>query len=146
MYFSYDQDQVGFGQVALMIFGWACSCVWGSAGCHLVCLALIEKTRAGTSFMFLFFQKACVDRFAWQQQVCERGHVATCKETQAQNQPTNTSAQLLAKKVIRPAHIQGMEKGGVWDQQMQTIIQRMDKQQGPIVQQKELYSISCDKP
>ena len=30
---------------------------------------------------------------------------------------------------------------GVWDQQMQTIIYRMDKQQGPTVQHRELYSI-----
>ena len=35
---------------------------------------------------------------------------------------------------------------GVWDQQMQTIIYRMDKQQGPAVEHRELYSISCDKP
>ena len=28
---------------------------------------------------------------------------------------------------------------------MQIIIQRMDKQQGPTVQHKELYSISCNK-
>ena len=34
---------------------------------------------------------------------------------------------------------------GVWDQQMQTVIYRMDKQ-GPTVQHRELYSISCDKP
>ena len=34
---------------------------------------------------------------------------------------------------------------GVWDQQMQTGIYRMDKQQGPIVQHRELYSISCVK-
>ena len=34
---------------------------------------------------------------------------------------------------------------GVCDQQMQTIIYRMDKQQGPTVQHRELYSISCDK-
>ena len=34
----------------------------------------------------------------------------------------------------------------VWDQQMQTIIYRMDKQQGPTVQHRGLYSISCDKP
>ena len=34
---------------------------------------------------------------------------------------------------------------GVWDQQMQTIIQRMDKQQCPTLQHRELYSISCDK-
>ena len=35
---------------------------------------------------------------------------------------------------------------GVWDQQMQTGICRMDKQQGPTVQHRELYLISCDKP
>ena len=35
---------------------------------------------------------------------------------------------------------------GVWVQHMQTDIYRMDKQQGPTVQQRELFSISCDKP
>ena len=35
---------------------------------------------------------------------------------------------------------------GVWDQQMQTITYRMDKQQGPTVEHRELYPISCDKP
>ena len=35
---------------------------------------------------------------------------------------------------------------GVWDQQMQTIIHRIDKQQAPTVWHRELYSISCDKP
>ena len=34
----------------------------------------------------------------------------------------------------------------VWDYQMQAIIQRMDKQQGPTVQHSELYSVSFDKP
>ena len=34
---------------------------------------------------------------------------------------------------------------GVW-QQMGTITRRMDKQQGPMVWHKELYSVSCDKP
>ena len=34
----------------------------------------------------------------------------------------------------------------VWDYQMQTIIYRMNKKQGPTVQHRELYSISCDKP
>ena len=38
------------------------------------------------------------------------------------------------------------DKLGVWDQQMQTVIYRMDKQQGPTVQHRELYSISYDKP
>ena len=41
---------------------------------------------------------------------------------------------------------EGREGLGVWDQQMQTIIYRMDKQQGPTVQHRELYStISCGK-
>ena len=40
----------------------------------------------------------------------------------------------------------GRDGLGVWDQQMQTIIYRMDKQQGPTVQHRELYSVSCDKP
>ena len=40
----------------------------------------------------------------------------------------------------------GKEGLGVWDQQMQTIIYRMDKQQGPTVQHSELYSISGDGP
>ena len=35
---------------------------------------------------------------------------------------------------------------GVWDEQMQTIIYRVDKQQGPTVEHRELYSISWDKP
>ena len=35
---------------------------------------------------------------------------------------------------------------GVWGWQMQTIICRMDTQQGPTVQQGELYSTSYDKP
>ena len=34
------------------------------------------------------------------------------------------------------------DKLGVWDQQMQTTIYKIDKQQGPNVQSKELYSIS----
>ena len=34
---------------------------------------------------------------------------------------------------------------GGWGQQMQTIIYRTDKQQGPTVEHREPYSISCDK-
>ena len=37
----------------------------------------------------------------------------------------------------------GRDKLGVWDQQIQTTI---DKQQGSTVQHRELYSISCNKP
>ena len=39
----------------------------------------------------------------------------------------------------------GREGLGVWDQQMQTLTARRDKQQGPTVQHSELYSISCKK-
>ena len=35
---------------------------------------------------------------------------------------------------------------GVRDQQRHTIIHRMDKEQGPFVQESKLYSKSCDKP
>lgn len=34
----------------------------------------------------------------------------------------------------------------VWDEQMQTITYRMDKQRGPTVQHRELYPGSYDKP
>ena len=34
---------------------------------------------------------------------------------------------------------------GVWGQKMKTITFRMDKQQGPTVQHRELYPISWDK-
>jgi len=44
----------------------------------------------------------------------------------------------------------GGGKGGrLWDEQMQAIINRinrLDKRQGPTAQHWELYSISCDKP
>ena len=39
----------------------------------------------------------------------------------------------------------GREELEIWDEQMQTIVYRMDKQQSPIVQPRELYSTSCDK-
>ena len=34
------------------------------------------------------------------------------------------------------------DKLGVWDQQIQTTIYKVDKRQGPTVQHRELYSIS----
>ena len=42
--------------------------------------------------------------------------------------------------------------GGVWERMewefggQQTSIYKMDKHQGPTVQHRELYSLSCDKP
>ena len=40
----------------------------------------------------------------------------------------------------------GREGLGVWDEQIQTVIYGMDKQQGATVYNTELYSISGDKP
>ena len=40
----------------------------------------------------------------------------------------------------------GGDKLGVWDQQIQATVYKIDKQQGPTVQHMELQSISCDKP
>ena len=37
------------------------------------------------------------------------------------------------------------DKLGVWGQQIQTNIFKIDRQQGPTVQHRELYSISCNK-
>ena len=41
---------------------------------------------------------------------------------------------------------QGRRGLGVWGQQMQASIYRTDKQQDPAVQQREVYSKSCDEP
>ena len=38
----------------------------------------------------------------------------------------------------------GRDKLGVWNQQIQTNIYKTDKQQGPSVQHRVLYSISCN--
>ena len=40
----------------------------------------------------------------------------------------------------------GRDGVGVWDSQMQTIIYRMETQQGPTVEHREIYSTSCYKP
>ena len=40
----------------------------------------------------------------------------------------------------------GRDKLGVWDQQIHTTIYKIDKQQGPTVQHRELQSILCSKP
>ena len=54
--------------------------------------------------------------------------------------PENTS--VLAKGEV------GWRRDGlsIWDQQMQTITYRMDKQHGPTVQHRELYLISYNNP
>ena len=41
---------------------------------------------------------------------------------------------------------EGKEGLGAWGQQMETSIYRIEKQQGPSVQHREQYSISCDRP
>ena len=38
------------------------------------------------------------------------------------------------------------DKSGVRDQQIQTIIYKIDKEQGPAMLNRELYSIPCNKP
>ena len=38
----------------------------------------------------------------------------------------------------------GMGKLGVWHQQIKTTIYKVDKQQSPTVQHRELYSVSCN--
>ena len=54
---------------------------------------------------------------------------------------TKTDSQIQRTDLWMPRG-RGEEGLGVWDQQMQTIIYRMDKQQCPTVQHRELYSIS----
>ena len=55
-------------------------------------------------------------------------------ETDLQTQKTN---------LWLPKGKEGRDKLGVWDQQIQTTI--LNKQQGPTVQHRELYSISYNK-
>ena len=38
----------------------------------------------------------------------------------------------------------GVDKLGVWDEQIHTTIYKIDNQQGPTVQHRELYSIFCN--
>ena len=48
--------------------------------------------------------------------------------------------------VAKWERVLGREGLRTGDLQMQTIIYRMDKQQGPAIEHRLLYSISCDKP
>ena len=48
--------------------------------------------------------------------------------------------------VIKREREQRRDKLGVWDQQIQTTIYKIEKQQGPTVKHRKLYPISCDKP
>ena len=58
------------------------------------------------------------------------------KQKQTQTQKTNL---WLPKGV-------GRDKSGVSDEQIQSTIYKTDKQQGPTVQHRELYSIFYNKP
>ena len=55
---------------------------------------------------------------------------------------TDSQTQRIDLWLPRGKGVWGRDGLGVWDQQIQTVIQRMDKQQGPTVQYRELYSIS----
>ena len=41
---------------------------------------------------------------------------------------------------------EGRDKLGVWDQEIQTIIYTINEQQGPTLQHRAIYSITCNKP
>ena len=41
---------------------------------------------------------------------------------------------------------EGRDKLGVWDQEIQAIIYKINKQKGPTLQHRALYSKSCNKP
>ena len=58
------------------------------------------------------------------------------------NRLTNVENRLMISKGV------GVERDGLggWDQPMQTVIHRIDKQQRPTVQHRELYSIFYNKP
>ena len=38
----------------------------------------------------------------------------------------------------------GGDKLGVWDQQIHTTVYKIDKEQGPTVEHRQLYSVSCN--
>ena len=40
----------------------------------------------------------------------------------------------------------GKDKTGVWDQQIQTTVYKIDRQQGPTIYHRELQSVSHKKP
>ena len=57
-----------------------------------------------------------------------------------------TDSQTQKANLWLPKGKAGRDKLGVSDQRIQTTIYKIDKQQGPTVQHRELYSISCNKP
>ena len=58
---------------------------------------------------------------------------------------TKTDSQTQKTNLWLPKGKGGGDKLGVWDQQIQTTIYKIDKQQGPTVYHWELYSISFNK-
>ena len=59
---------------------------------------------------------------------------------------TETDSHIENKLVVAKVGGWGRDGLEVWDYQMQTIIYRMNKKQGPTVQHRELYSICYHKP
>ena len=57
-----------------------------------------------------------------------------------------TDSQTQRKKKLMVIKGWGRDKLGVSDQQIQTTIYKIDKQQGPIVQHRKIYSITYNKP
>ena len=57
---------------------------------------------------------------------------------------TETDSQTQKTNLVTKGRKGGRDKLGVWDQQIQTTIHKIDKQQGFTVQHRELYSISCN--
>jgi len=60
---------------------------------------------------------------------------------------TKANSQMENRCVVSKHGVEGRARGslGAWDEQVQTLTYRMDTQ-GPTVEHRELYSVSCDKP
>ena len=59
---------------------------------------------------------------------------------------TETDSDIENRLVVAKGEGWGRDGVGVCGQKMQASIYKMDKQQSPTVQHRELYSVSCDKP
>ena len=59
---------------------------------------------------------------------------------------TETDSQAQKTNLWLPKGKGGGDKLGVWNQEIQATIYKIDKQQGFTVEHRELYAISCDKP
>ena len=60
---------------------------------------------------------------------------------------TKANSQMENRHVVSKQGVEGRARGslGAWDEQVQTLTYRMDTQ-GPTVEHRELYSVSCNKP